>query len=97
MRRKNQQTLIEKQHEKLLKKRGISVSEWEEQHFKQMVTDVATKNEVLYEDILDIYRAKDLYAEFEAFLDVKSDDKKGKSTLQGSTIQKSNVVKDTKL
>ncbi|HIY57298.1 MAG TPA: hypothetical protein H9829_03725 [Candidatus Tetragenococcus pullicola] len=97
MRRKNQQTLIEKQHEKLLKKRGISVSEWEEQHFKQMVTDVATKNEVLYEDILDIYRAKDLNAEFEAFLDVKSDDKKGKSTLQGSTIQKSNVVKDTKL
>jgi len=97
VRRKNQQTLIEKQHEKLLKKRGISVSEWEEQHFKQMVTDVATKNEVLYEDILDIYRAKDLNAEFEAFLDVKSDDKKGKSTLQGSTIQKSNVVKDTKL
>ena len=77
-RSKTKQTTVEKQHGKVLKKRGVKLADWEEEAFKKAIGDIAAKDDEVFEDVLDLYRKKEVEAEINAFLN--SDDKGSSKT-----------------
>lgn len=98
-RAKSKQTIVEQQHAKLLKKRGEKLTDWEDKIFKQAIGDIAAKEDEIFEDVLDIYREKEVNAEFEAFLEnkdsnePKEESKKEKSTDSDLVDSKTNELK----
>lgn len=77
-RAKSKQTIVERQHRQLLKKKGIKIADWEEETFKTAIGDLASRQPDVYEDILEIYRKKEVDESFEMFLKEKinNEDKK---------------------